>query len=150
MKIRSWLILLAWLVYGTSFVMPAVGNDPTKGLLGWRCAFYALMLPFLAHSTEVYLPLYHRALLLLSGSINLLMIASLLGSMNAKLRRFSGRIAWGAVAMLPCSWIYLAIPDSVFRDSVFRPLIGHWMWAGSILALAILLSVGRKRAWYSP
>jgi hypothetical protein len=109
-------------LYLTSFFLPAVGGHPP--MIGWQCAWLALMIPFREMSGVTSL------VLLASGLINqLLLIYLSMRTAGARLAARS-RVALSALCLIPMSWLFIAM----MRQPVG---IGHVLWAAGLLLIVL-------------
>lgn len=150
---KPWnLRLLALLVFGVSFALPAVrlhqsqpsapSNPIADSIPGFYCAFlanYVAPAALLQSRGEAFTT--EGGMVVLGGCANLLVAAILILSLWSRLVRT--RLILVA-ATLPCcgaAWL-------LFAKEHFQPLIGHYLWVAGALLFAVpeLLNLLRKPA----
>ncbi len=129
-------------IYLLSFFFIAVAgitNGPRPGtqpLLGWFCALYALVYPwieardFLVHNVPpLFEPLAYVSLVI-SGLINPIFLAAVSLKLAETFHRLARILKIVVVVMIPFSWVF------IFHDLHTYPREGHYLWlVGMLLVL---------------
>jgi hypothetical protein len=107
----------------------AQGAGSTDFFMGWECARFALTVPYSGKNFSSIGSSMPAVLLLLSGWVNLIVLAYLVFCLFPKRVNVRRVLSLAVPICLIATWIYF------FLTPIF-PLLGHYLWAAGALGIA--------------